>query len=134
MKINAAILALVGTVNAGAIVLRDATTITNLLSSISASMTKADNEVLAYHGGPPKGLVEAARELYDVIENGIETSRASCNLTHDDVVALTGISQEVSTAGAKLLNDLAAAAPVWSENGLCGHAYNYTVHLGKLPS
>ncbi|KAI1327504.1 hypothetical protein F5Y16DRAFT_191997 [Xylariaceae sp. FL0255] len=113
-------------------VTRDATTITKLLSDIFYSMTNADTQLLAYHGGPPFALREACEALYYTIASGTPVSAKMDPLTGGDAKAITEISQKVTFAGTKLLEDIIQAVPVFEKTGLCEHLYQYSVWLGKV--
>jgi N-methylhydantoinase B/oxoprolinase/acetone carboxylase alpha subunit len=133
MKVTAATLAVAVSVAAQPKTMaRDASTITNVLSSVATAMTNADSQLAAYHGGSPIALREASHNLYTVIHDNVETLKNMEPLTHDDVIAITDISIQVTTIGGKYLEDLGAAAPVFAANGLCEYLYNYSVELGKF--
>ncbi|KAI3318342.1 hypothetical protein HD806DRAFT_318989 [Xylariaceae sp. AK1471] len=133
MKVNAATLTLaVGVAAQPNIMARNASTITSVLSSVFTAMTNADNQLLAYHGGLPTSLRDASTSLYNTLQGNIETLQNMDPLTHDDVIAITNISTQVTTIGGKYLEDLGAAAPIFEANGICDYLYNYSISLGTV--
>lgn len=110
---------------------RDVTAIRDLLTSVFESMNNVDNKLQEYKGGPPIALHQAGLGLYGVISEGIETLKNIEPLSSEDVASISDISQQVSTIGSKFLTDLAGAAPVFAENGICCQAREYSVQLGK---
>lgn len=110
---------------------RDATVIKGLLASVYDAMNNVDNKLQEYKGGPPLELHQAGLGLYSVISDGIDTLKNIDPLTPEDVVAISDVSQQVSSAGSKFLNDLAGAAPIFAENWICCQAHEYSVNLGR---
>ncbi|KAI1265604.1 hypothetical protein F5Y18DRAFT_426696 [Xylariaceae sp. FL1019] len=133
MKINAALLAaLLGTVAEAGILARDTTTITKLLNDVFGAMANADNQLLAFHGGSPAAFHDAAKELFKTIVESTPISREMEPLNDQDVQAIGPISQKLTEAGTKFLNDLIAAAPVFEKAGLCEYVFEYSIYLGQV--
>lgn len=112
---------------------RDPTTITSLLSSVFDAMTNADNLILEYHGGPPIALHQAGEAVLQVLEGGIGVAESLEPLSPGDVAAISCLSDKVTAAGTKYLNDISAAVPIWAANGLCELAHKFTTAFGKPP-
>ncbi|KAI0165494.1 hypothetical protein GGR57DRAFT_496972 [Xylariaceae sp. FL1272] len=133
MKISAVLLtAILSALAETRISARDSTIITGLLNKIFNSMANADNHLLAFRGGPPTALHEAAKELYKTIVESTPISREMDPLNDQDVQAIGPASHQLTEAGTKFLNDLIAAVPVFEQAGLCEHMFEYSIYLGQV--
>ncbi|KAI1148720.1 hypothetical protein F4825DRAFT_432992 [Nemania diffusa] len=133
MKTNTIVIALGATAYAS-VVRRDATTITGLLTTIHDSMANVDEHLEQYHGGPPIALHQAGSALIQVLKESTETANCIAPLTIEDVISIAGVSQQVTDIGSKFLNELAEAAPLFAENGLCELTLKFTDGLSKSVS
>ncbi|KAI0537647.1 hypothetical protein GGR58DRAFT_527070 [Xylaria digitata] len=107
-------------------------TITGLLSSVYDAMANANNQAVEYVGGEPVALRQAGLELIEVIGQGVETAEKMEPLTPEDVIAVSPLSTQLSLIGAKFLENLSGDAKDFEAGGYCGHAYQFTVHLGEV--
>ncbi|KAI8629576.1 hypothetical protein F5Y19DRAFT_433565 [Xylariaceae sp. FL1651] len=111
---------------------RDGSSLNSILSSIFTAMTNADAQLEAYNGGPPIALRGAAKDLVDTIAQNIPVAQGLAPLTQEDALSIAGISQQVTAAGDKFLQDLVAAVPRFEANGLCQYLYEYTGNLTQV--
>ncbi|KAI0117782.1 hypothetical protein GGR51DRAFT_555066 [Nemania sp. FL0031] len=121
-----------GALACSGIAARDATTITGLLASIHDSMANVDNHLLQYHGGPPLPLHQAGESLIHTINESIAIAHCMGPLSHEDVVAVSSISQETTNIGSKFLNDLIGSAELFAANGLCKQVHEFSGALAKV--
>ncbi|KAI1503879.1 hypothetical protein F5X99DRAFT_424870 [Biscogniauxia marginata] len=132
--ISASVLALTLTLTLGATASPQTSDIgvTDLLNSVLAGLQGLDKQVVAYKGGPPLALYDAAVRLYKTLQEGTATAEALKPIAPEEAEAIGPLARQVSRTGDSFLYDLGSARPAFEGAGICDYLYEYTVHLDSL--
>ncbi|KAH9891363.1 hypothetical protein F4778DRAFT_784956 [Xylariomycetidae sp. FL2044] len=112
--------------------IRQDAAVQSLLDSVNHGMQNLDHAILAYKGGPPFALREAAHSLIKTVKEQTEVAKGLGSISIEDVKLLAGASKATSATGDKFLKDLAGAKPVFEKAGICVYLFEYTVKLAEV--
>ncbi|KAI1492359.1 hypothetical protein F5X96DRAFT_627285 [Biscogniauxia mediterranea] len=107
--------------------------INNILQSLLDGMNRLDNEVLAYGGGQPDGLRNAATDLYNNVKSSLTNVEGLPDLSLNDAIGLRPLTKEISDAGNTFLRNLVSKKWGFQDEQLCSYMNQYTNDFSELP-
>ncbi|KAI1639781.1 hypothetical protein F4809DRAFT_638153 [Biscogniauxia mediterranea] len=103
--------------------------INDILQSLLDGMKRLDNEVLAYGGGKPDALRDAAKDLYENVMSGLTGVEGLPDLSLNEAIGLRPLTKEISDAGQTFLRNLVSKKWGFEDEQLCGYMNQYTTEF-----
>ncbi|RAK96929.1 cell wall mannoprotein 1 family protein [Aspergillus ibericus CBS 121593] len=126
MKFTAALFTMLATsvMATPAIVERDASAITDVLSQIQTQVQALDSAINAYSGGDPSKVESASTSLVSDINSGVTTVNKASELSATDALTITGPVQDVTKEVQTTISDLIAKKSQFVAAGSGGTVYS----------
>ncbi|KAI0594030.1 hypothetical protein F4775DRAFT_462083 [Biscogniauxia sp. FL1348] len=111
---------------------QEISSVEEIIQSLLDGFQKLDKEVLAYSGGKPEAVCEAAKDLLKKTQTGLNDIQEIPDLSIREAIGLKPLAADVNQAGETFLRDLVSTKWEFKEEKLCNYLHQYSNDLSKF--